>query len=116
MKNKVEDESADEMDEDASEEADKPKKQKEVELEEMKIEDKVQLINPNSPEYNIMILHQAGARWYRKEVASSLKKLMPIFEEIEPDEVSVQAEIVANKLEEKWLELYNLPIFEFDMN
>jgi len=79
-------------------------------------EDKVQLINPRGAEYNIMVLHQAGARVFRKEIVSNLKKLMPIFEDIDVDEISTSVEALAKSLEEKWISNYDYPVFDYEMN
>lgn len=80
------------------------------------LEDKVQLINPRGAEYNIMVLHQAGARVFRKEIVSNLKKLMPIFEDIDVDEISTSVETLATCLEEKWISNYDYPVFDYEMN
>lgn len=118
MVEKKDDDSDEDSDEDNEAEGDEAnkKKKKDVKLVEARIEDKVQLINPRGAEYNIMVLHQAGARLFRKEIASSLKKISPVFEDIDVEEVSVAAEAIAVNLEKKWISSHDLPVFDFEMN
>jgi hypothetical protein len=62
------------------------------------------------------VLHQAGQRVFRKEIANCLKKLVPVFEDIEVDEVTKDAEEIGAKLEQRWIEDQNLPVFKFEIN
>lgn len=108
------DEESDEEDEGDKENNDGPKK--DVEMVEAPLEDKIQLVNPKGQDYNIMVLHQAGGRVFRREIANSLKKLMPIFEDIDVDEVSTAAEEISNKLEQKWIASQGHHVFKFEIN
>jgi len=108
------DEDSDEKSE--KEEGNESEKKKEIKMVEAPLEDKVQLINPKGSEYNIMVLHKAGARMFRKEICSSLKKLMPVFEDIDVAEISQLSEQLAKKLEDRWISSYDYPVFEFEMN
>eukprot|EP00343_Euplotes_focardii_P001162 CAMPEP_0205800790 /NCGR_PEP_ID=MMETSP0205-20121125/2565_1 /ASSEMBLY_ACC=CAM_ASM_000278 /TAXON_ID=36767 /ORGANISM="Euplotes focardii, Strain TN1" /LENGTH=103 /DNA_ID=CAMNT_0053064463 /DNA_START=42 /DNA_END=350 /DNA_ORIENTATION=- len=97
-------EGSDEDSENKSErgEGEEAEPKKETKMVEAPLEDKVQLINPRGTDYNIMVLHQAGARLFRKEICQSLKRLMPVFEDIDVDEVSQASETLAKTLENKW--------------
>lgn len=91
-------------------------KKKEPTMVEAPFEDKVCLINPKGADYNIMILHQSGARVYRKEIISNLKKIMPTFEDIDVDEISKETDELAKKLEDRWISHFDYPVFDFEMN
>uniref|UniRef100_A0A7S3KDM4 Uncharacterized protein n=1 Tax=Euplotes crassus TaxID=5936 RepID=A0A7S3KDM4_EUPCR len=107
------DEDSDDKSEDQEEGEDK---KKEPVMVESPIEDKVHLINPKGTDYNIMVLHQAGSRVFRKDILSSLKKIMPTFEDIEVDNVSKEVDELVQKLEEKWISRFEYPVFDFELN
>ena len=109
-------EASEQSEENSDEEAPPKKKKKQAEMIEAPLEDKVQLVNPRGEEYNIMVLHQAGGRLFRKEIISSLKKLSQFFEDIDVDEISAFVEETAKKLEDEWISSQGLPVFEFELN
>ena len=98
-------------------EGDNEDAKKEVKLKEAEIEDRVVLINPNSEDQNIHIIHQAAARILRKDIFESLVKFSKDLEEVDADEAARHSEGIANKLEEKFIyQNQHLPVFDYEIN
>jgi hypothetical protein len=119
MVEKKDEDGSDEEEEDKEEgegEGEQNKKPKEIKFVEAPIEDKVQLVNPRGTDYNIMVLHQAGARLFRKEILSGLMKLMPTFEELDVDKILPLTDALSDKLEDIWTATYDCPVFDFEIN
>ena len=107
---------SEEGEEEGEEDGEPKKNKKEPKYVEAQIEDKVQLVNPKGADYNVLVVHQAGGRIFRKEIVLSLKKLFPVFEDIDADEIVVASEKIADQLEQKWISTLNLPVFDFEIN
>ena len=85
---------------------------------EVNTKDEVLMLKTTGETYNVYVLHQAAARYYRKEIASQLKRLNKKFEDIDPQELQGHAEEIANKAEALWIEHHakDLPMFDFPLN
>ena len=85
---------------------------------EVTTKDEVLMLRTTGEEYNVYVLHQAAARYFRKEIANQLKRLNKKFEDIDPTELQAHAEEIANKAEALWIEHHakELPMFDFPLN
>ena len=110
------DEAEDEAEQDDDGKGEPKKNKKEPKFVEAQLEDKVQLVNPRGADYSVLVVHQAGGRIFRKEVVLSLKKLFPVFEDVDADEIVAAADKIADQLEQKWISTLNLPVFDFEIN
>ena len=89
------------------------KKWKEVDT-----KDEVLMLRCQGEEYSIYVFHQAATRAYRKEIANQLKRLNQYFADVNPKVLQKEAEVLADKAENLWIEHHakNLPKFDFPLN
>jgi len=76
-------------------------------------------LKPTGEQINIQFLHQVGGRYFRREVAASLKRSYPAyFNDIEPNDLQKFSEDIADRMEDIWIDqnFSQLPKFDFPIN
>ena len=86
---------------------------------EQDIEDKVLLINTIGESYKIWVMHQAAARWLRKDLVQQMKKNVKELETVDLAEMISVVEQHAVEVENNLLKVIcqqDTPIFDFELN
>eukprot|EP00347_Sterkiella_histriomuscorum_P006020 403354377 len=102
-----------------------PLSDRNVQYEEMEIEDKVLAVNPVGENSRIYIIHQAAQRLFRKDIVQQMKKNIKELENIDIEDLISQVETHAVEVENNFLRLFGeakedetqrTPVFDFEIN